>query len=99
MERDYKGDGWLGLLRGDDLFADFGGKKPFNSSLNELVRIINIHKQTKDTNAINEIIEEKIESKKVTVVYANNSNVESWGEKEVQDYIERSIGSKKYSSK
>ena len=38
MERHYKPDGWLGILRGSKLFFDFSGKYPYEKKLDELVK-------------------------------------------------------------
>ena len=38
MERNYKPDGWLGILRGSKLFFDFSGKYPYEKKLEELVK-------------------------------------------------------------
>ncbi|CAL1544855.1 unnamed protein product [Lymnaea stagnalis] len=38
MERDYKPDGWLGILLGDKLFYDFSGKYDFDSKLIQMMK-------------------------------------------------------------
>lgn len=38
MERGYVPDGWVGILKGANLFFDFSGKYPFESKLDDLVK-------------------------------------------------------------
>lgn len=38
MQREYKPDGWLGMIKGTKLFFDFSGKYDFNKKLIELSR-------------------------------------------------------------
>ncbi|XP_067664694.1 uncharacterized protein [Haliotis asinina] len=38
LQRDYKPDGWLGLIKGAKLFFDFSGKYPFEKKASELVK-------------------------------------------------------------
>ncbi|KAK7502884.1 hypothetical protein BaRGS_00005833 [Batillaria attramentaria] len=40
MERDYKADGWLGLMVAGKLFYDFSGKYPFDTKFQELVKAV-----------------------------------------------------------
>ena len=37
MERDYKPDGWLGILIGTKLFFDFSGKYEFTEKFSKLI--------------------------------------------------------------
>ena len=38
MEKEYKADGWLGLLIGAKLFFDFSGKYPFEEKIKGLFK-------------------------------------------------------------
>ena len=38
MEKNYKPDGWLGILKGSKLFFDFSGKYPYEKKLEDLIK-------------------------------------------------------------
>ncbi|XP_046563068.1 uncharacterized protein LOC124271941 [Haliotis rubra] len=46
MQRAYKPDGWLGMIKGTKLFFDFSGKYPFDQKLTDLVKELGEHGKT-----------------------------------------------------
>ncbi len=51
MEKDYKPDGWLGLLQGMDLYYQFHSESNFDESMGELLKAM-----TENTGLENDVV-------------------------------------------
>lgn len=86
MEKDYKPDGWLGILKGSKLFFDFSGKYSYKDKVVELCRELGYQGR-----ADVEQVDGLITAQKVTPLASVPSaqNITSWSQKDVTNWLHK----------
>ncbi|KAK7115728.1 hypothetical protein V1264_001547 [Littorina saxatilis] len=87
LERGYKPDGWLGMLKGSKLFFDFSGKYPYEKKVDELFKELGGYREKFDV----EETDGPVVAEKAHPVASGNrtQDVSSWSQKDVNDWINK----------
>ncbi|KAL3855585.1 hypothetical protein ACJMK2_014792 [Sinanodonta woodiana] len=93
MEKDYKPNGWLGLIVGDDLYYDFSGKYDFDNKCKELLERMAVlysedSAETKDSADDIGLVSTKPRSGARQNQQLSLSKVTEWTQKQVNDWLD-----------
>ncbi|XP_046574512.1 uncharacterized protein LOC124282547 [Haliotis rubra] len=88
MQRAYKPDGWLGMIKGTKLFFDFSGKYPYDQKLTDLVKELGEHGKTQQlTDEIDGETKIVPVVKAAPLAAARGRSLADWSVKDVQNWL------------
>ncbi|XP_046563069.1 uncharacterized protein LOC124271943 [Haliotis rubra] len=88
MQRAYKPDGWLGMIKGTKLFFDFSGKYPYDQKMADLAKELGEHGKTQPlTDEIDGETKIVPVVKAAPLAAARGRSLADWSVKDVQNWL------------
>ncbi|XP_046350500.2 uncharacterized protein LOC124131332 [Haliotis rufescens] len=97
LQRDYKPNGWMGIIKGTKLYFDFSGKYPFDQKASELIKELGIRGKTGSSTDSTDGATSAVVKSKPADAGRGAGGMAKWSDKDVQKWLCK-LGLEKHSS-